>query len=157
MDEVSLWIIPIHVRPVVSYENMKRKNKLTSAKTGLDRLNLTDVGEKILGTWIQGGGSVDLLDADLPYPWKASLRRSSVEYARMSGMVVGGSTFRSIFHMRIFDNEDHLIKGIKLLKRGPLDSPYWKSETWRNFQTITGMSRDHVSKINGHTLKELGI
>ncbi|MGA1822877.1 MAG: hypothetical protein ACMUIG_10160 [Thermoplasmatota archaeon] len=153
MDQGTIWIIPRHVRPVVSYDKL-RKSRIETARSGLDRLNLTDIGDAVLTSWIKRGGFVRLESADLPFPWSASLSYQREDHARMTGMMIMGSTFRSIFRMDVLKNGNILDDGIRRLGRDPLISPYWNDETWKEFHSMTGITRDEAKRQNESILPE---
>ena len=149
----SIFIIPLHVRPVVSYDKLKRKNSLKRARSGLDRLNLTDVGQTIFSTWKKGGGYIKMGKCDLPFPWSGVLSRMNVEYARITGIMVQGTTYRSIFRIDITKSSPLLKGSVMDLDRDLLDSPYWRDDTWNKFYRMTGITRAGAENMNQDTMK----
>ena len=149
----SIFIIPLHVRPVVSYEKLKKKNSLKRARSGLDRLNLTDVGQTIFSTWKEGGGFIKMGRCDLPFPWSALLSKNRVEYARITCIMVQGTTYRSIFRIDITKPSPLLKGSVRDLDRGLLDSPYWRDDTWNKFHRMTGITREGAENMNVETMK----
>ena len=153
MERGSFFILPLHVRPVVSYTKLKKKNSLERARSGLDRLNLTDVGERILSTWIGEGGFVKMGKSELPFPWSATLSTMKVERARISGIMVQGTTYRSVFRIDIPDPISLLKRTLDDFDRNPLESPYWDSETWMKFHSATGITKKKAKEMNRKVLK----
>lgn len=153
MDQGTIWIIPRHVRPVVSYDKL-RKNMIETARSGLDRLNLTDIGDAVLTDWITKGGFIRIESVELPFPWSASLSYHREDHARITGMMVMGSTFRSIFRLDVLKDGNMLDNGIGKIDRDPLISPYWNDETWKEFHIMTGITRDEALEQNDQMLNE---
>lgn len=151
---MTMWIMPLRVAPVVSYE-MLRKGSVKRPLNGLDRLNLTDVGEALIFPHLNDGGDIELRDVRLPYPWNARLKGEAE--LNVEAVWAGGSTFRSIFRLRFGEGGAQKVKDmLDALDRDPLDSPYWDTPTWERFFKGTGSTKNDVSKSVNRTMKKLG-
>jgi hypothetical protein len=146
----TLWLIPVHVRPVVSYEGLST-GVLRDPTTGLDRFNLTDVGEAFFRNLPPMGFDIKLKGVDLPFPWEMVFKHHGDPKASLRGVRIGASTFRSIFKL-LFENEEAIretvLSTIGSLERDPLDSPYWDDETWEVFQYQFRMDKASVKDSN---------
>jgi len=151
----ALWLIPVHVRPVVSYEALTG-GVIRDPASGLDRFNLTDVGEAFHRNLPSGGFQVRLKSVELPFPWEMIFSIQGEQKASLKGLRIGPSTFRSIFRL-IFEDErfvrEQVISTVRTLSRDPLDSPYWDDETWEIFQNRFRMSRASVVDSNHFVLQ----
>jgi hypothetical protein len=146
----TLWLIPVHVRPVVSYEGLT-SGLLRDPATGLDRFNLTDVGESLFKNLSSNGFDIKLKGVDLPFPWEMVFKLEGEPKASLRGIRVGPSTYRSIF--KLMFEEDRSTSGpvlstVTSLGRDPLDSPYWDDVTWELFLGQFKMDRSKVISSN---------
>ncbi|MBN1538555.1 MAG: hypothetical protein JW939_00285 [Candidatus Thermoplasmatota archaeon] len=151
----TLWLIPVHVRPVVSYEGLTGGG-IRDPVTGLDRFNLTDVGEAFYRNLPSVGFHVRLKSVELPFPWEMIFSLYEEPTVSLKGLRIGPSTFRSIFRL-IFEDEPSVrkfvISTVMSLSRDPLESPYWDDETWEVFQHRFRMSRANVVDSNRLVLR----
>ena len=153
----TLWMIPVHVRPVVSLEGM-RKNEIMDPSSGLDRFNLTDVGEAVFGEFRDNGAEVIAKGVEPPFPWELVFKIDKDPKASLRGMKVGPSTYRSIFKLMFFDSEDviRIIRGsMERIGRDLLESPYWDDDTWQMFQNQYRLSRNVVVGSNIKILERI--
>lgn len=155
----TLWIIPVHVRPVVSIEGLE-KGRIETPNSGLDRLNLTDVGEAFLRNLGTIGAETKIKGVDSPFPWEIVFRSNGQAVASLRGVLVGSSTFRSSFKL-IFDYGERTGQAVRSsvedLGRGLLESPYWDDENWLLFSKVAKMTRKEVETSNEEVLRSLGI
>jgi hypothetical protein len=151
---MELWIIPHHVRPVVSL-NLLKKGKMDTPKNGMDRLTLTEVGEIAFIRSNEAGLKFKMRRADPPFPWEMAFSDCGVECAKLTGYFIGPSTYRSSFRLMFLpetSGEELASKIEKDLKRDPLDSPYWNDDTWSRFIKRMGKSRMEIKEANRTTL-----
>ncbi|MFW3146301.1 MAG: hypothetical protein ACMUIE_05770 [Thermoplasmatota archaeon] len=155
----TLWIIPVHVRPVVSIEGLE-KGRLETPNSGLDRFNLTDVGEAFLDQFRTKGAEFKIKGVESPFPWEIVFKTNGQPVASLRGVIVGSSTFRSAFKL-VFDNgpETSTIIGsaLKELGRELLESPYWDDENWQIFMKMLKLTREEVESNNGKVLESIGL
>ena len=147
----TLWLIPVHVRPVVSYEGLT-KGVVRDPSSGLDRFNLTDVGEVFYGTFRSRGGEVKFKNIDLPFPWEMVFKFKGEPKASLRGIKVGPSTYRSIFKLVHFDDpgvNEIIGECLSDLGRDPIDSPYWDDANWQLLQKQLRISRNTIVSTNG--------
>jgi hypothetical protein len=150
----TLWLIPLHVRPVISYEGLIR-SVLRDPATGLDRFNLTDVGEAFFRNLSSSGFDLKIKGVDLPFPWEMIFKLHGEPKVSLRGIRVGPSTYRSIFKL-IFEEEGTVsglvLSTVRSMGRDPLDSPYWDDSTWEIFQGQFKMDRDSIVGSNRSVL-----
>jgi len=147
-------MIPVHVRPVVSFDSLKKK-ELKDPTTGLDRFNLTDVGKALFTAFDERKADLVLKGVELPFPWEIVFKMNNEPQASLRGMKVGPSTYRSIFKLLFFDNEEVLSiikRSLELVGRDVLRSPYWDDITWQAFQKQFRLSKDEVVTSNDRIL-----
>ncbi|MEA3558083.1 MAG: hypothetical protein U9R75_02415 [Candidatus Thermoplasmatota archaeon] len=153
----TLWLIPLRIIPVVSHEKLA-KGSLGTPTSGLDRFNLTDVGDAFYRTWTRGRAKIILKGVQEPFPWEMVFKVDGDPKASLRGMLVGSSTFRSIFKLT-YSPED----GVKLLVKGSLDlldrdlanSKYWDDTTWEQFRNLTGLSMEQVHRNNAERMSDM--
>lgn len=154
-----LWIAPLHVAPVVSYE-MLRKGSIERPRSGLDRMNLTEIGEMIIVPHLRKGGKVRFRDVSLPFPWKAEVMEGEGTVLRMDAMTAGRSTLRSMIRFE-FDAGNGISGAVKELlggiDRDPLSTPYWDIKSWEVFHKETGLTFEDVRRTDESTIRELGL
>lgn len=154
---MDIWVIPHHIRPVVSYD-MIRKGRSERPKSGLDRLTLTEVGLSVFERSRNNGIEMKIRRANPPFPWEMAFSRSGVEIAHLQGHFIGPSTFRSIFRFRWVEDTEGSALARKLvddLGRDPLHSEYWNMDTWSRFSRKTGLTRNEVLELNRGSLSLL--
>ncbi|MGA1792905.1 MAG: hypothetical protein ACMUHM_03050 [Thermoplasmatota archaeon] len=147
----TVWLIPVHVRPVISYDGLLEGN-LKDPASGLDRFNLTDVGEAFYKTFRENGAELKLKSVELPFPWEMVFKVDGDPKASLRGIKVGPSTYRSIFKLLYSDEGPvrNMVRDcLSSIERDPLDSPYWDDANWQTFQKLLRMSRDSIVKANG--------
>jgi hypothetical protein len=152
-----LWLIPLHVRPVVSYDSIQG-GTLADPPSGLDRFNLTDVGEAFFNTFQENGGVLRFKGVSLPFPWEMVLKINGESKASLRGVKVGPSTYRSMFKLAFFEEEEVcsiIGAALEKLNRDPLESPYWDEETWEKFFKMMKISKAKIEESNGRTLAGL--
>ncbi|MBN1540369.1 MAG: hypothetical protein JW939_09515 [Candidatus Thermoplasmatota archaeon] len=146
----TLWLIPIHVRPVISF-NALLDGKVREPSNGMDRLNLTDVGDIFFNLFRDSKARVRLKNVEPPFPWEMVFWMNGEAKVSLRGIKVGPSTYRSIFKM-VHNREDEVISiisaGLRSLGRDPLDSPYWNDENWQLFQKMFRLTRDAIDSDN---------
>ncbi|MBN1389185.1 MAG: hypothetical protein JXA22_00930 [Candidatus Thermoplasmatota archaeon] len=146
----TYWIIPIHVRPVISY-NAIMDGRITGPSSGMDRFNLTEVGDLILGHFRDNGAEMRLKNVEPPFPWEMIFRMDGEAKASLLGLKVGPSTFRSIFKL-LHTGEPGVVSiisdSLSSLGRDPLDSPYWGDAEWQSFQKMYRLTRDRIASDN---------
>ncbi|MGA1820185.1 MAG: hypothetical protein ACMUHU_04160 [Thermoplasmatota archaeon] len=150
----TVWLIPVHVRPVISYDGLLRGN-LEDPASGLDRFNLTDVGEAFYKTFHGNGAEIRLKNLELPFPWEMVFKVEGDPKASLRGVKVGPSTYRSIFKLLYSDEapvREMVRESLSLIGRDPLDSPYWDDVNWQLFQGALKLSRDSIVRANGKLL-----
>jgi len=142
----AVWMIPVHVRPVISHDGLLG-GSLKDPSSGLDRFNLTDIGEVFYRTFKEKGAEVRLKNVELPFPWEMVFKFDGEPKASLRGIHVGPSTYRSIFKLIHF-GDPPVVKMVKdclsSLERDPLESPYWDDANWQLFQNIIKLSRDSI-------------
>ena len=155
--ELVLWIAPLHVSPVVSYE-MLRKGTIARPKSGLDRFNLTEVGHLLIVPHLSGGGSIRLKEVNLPFPWKAELLQGDTTVMHLDAMTAGKSTYRSMIRITFESGNgvgDPLKEMLGSLGRDPLSTPYWDLKSWEIFHKETGLTYEDIRSVDARTISEL--
>jgi hypothetical protein len=153
----TIWLIPVHVRPVVSFEGL-RKNEIKDPASGLDRFNMTDVGEAFFKIFKEKDADIIQKGVTLPYPWEMVFKIDKEPKASLRGLKVGPSTYRSIFKLVFFEENDvnELIqRSLNEIGRNVLESPYWDDSTWQLFQKLYKLSRNSVIESNENVLGKL--
>jgi len=153
----TMWLIPVHVRPVVSFDGIGKK-EIKDPSSGLDRFNLTDVGDAFFFVFKENGAEIISKGVDLPFPWELVFKVDREPKASLRGMKVGPSTYRSIFKLIFFEADDvnqMIRRSLDIIGRDILDSPYWDDATWQLFQKQYKLSRNEVIKTNDMALKKL--
>ncbi len=157
--ELVLWIAPLHVAPVVSYEMLKA-GRIDRPKSGLDRFNLTEIGEHLILPHLERGGRLRLKDVNLPFPWKAELLHGDSSVMRIDAMTAGKSTYRSMIRIA-FESGNGVCDPIKEMlgrtNRDPLSTPYWDLKSWEVFHRETGLTFDDIRKVDESTIEALGL
>lgn len=146
----TLWVIPMHVRPVISL-NALLDGRIREPSTGMDRFNLTDVGDIFFRLFRERKAEVRLKNVEPPFPWEMVFMINDGPNVSIRGIKVGPSTYRSIFKMvHTGENEVKSIIsiGLRSLGRDPLDSPYWNDENWQLFQKRFRLTRDAIVSDN---------
>jgi hypothetical protein len=139
---------------VVSFEGL-RKKELKDPATGLDRFNLTDVGEAFYTSYSENGADIILKGVDLPFPWEMVFKINNEPKASLRGLKVGPSTYRSIFKLLFFEEDDVrtiIRRSLDLIGRDVLESPYWDDITWQQFQKQFKLTKDQVIGSNDRVL-----
>jgi len=153
--EMEFWIMPLHVAPVVSFDELK-KCRIARPRSGMDRFNLTDVGEALIVPYLAAGHGLRFGSVDLPYPWKIELGSTTT----IEAIRVGNSTFRSILKV-VFDLKNgfsgSMRRMISELDRDPLETPYWDMKSWETFHRESGRTKDQLTKVDSATFEALGI
>ena len=153
----TIWLIPVHVRPVVSFEGLGN-GEVKDPTTGLDRFNLTDIGDVLFRQFTAIGAEIVFKGVELPFPWEIVFKINKEPKASLKGLKVGPSTYRSIFKLIFFEGDDvyTIIKDcLDEIGRDVLDSPYWDDPTWQQFQKVYKLQRDKVIGTNAETIKKL--
>lgn len=153
----TIWLIPVHVRPVISFEGLGR-NEIRDPASGLDRFNLTDVGDAFFTVFRDMGAEIISKGVELPFPWELVFKIDKEPVASLRGLKVGPSTYRSIFKLIYFEGEDvnkMIRSSIDLIGREVLKSPYWDDATWQLFQKHYKLSRMSVMESNDGILRNL--
>jgi hypothetical protein len=153
----TIWLIPVHVRPVVSFEGLKR-NEIIDPAMGLDRFNLTDVGDAFFQVFNEAGADIITKGVELPFPWEMVFKVDKEPKASLRGLKVGPSTYRSIFKLVFFEGDDlnGLIRNIlDRIGRDTLESPYWDDGTWQLFQKLYKLSKNNVFQSNDDVIGNL--
>lgn len=155
----TLWIIPLHIIPVVSFQGLS-KGKMKKPVSGMDRLNLTDVGKVVHDTMTDAGANVKFKGVRNPFPWEMVFKIDKDPKASLRGIVVENSTFRSIFKLMYFPErevEELVRRSVSIMERDLLYSPYWKSSTWERFSSMTKLSKERTVKENEKLISSLDI
>jgi len=158
LGDLELYVMPLHVAPVVSYE-MLRKGRIERPLGGLDRLNLTDVGGRMVLPWLRRGGRIAVRDASLPYPWSIQLRDDDGEGPDLEAIRSGDSTFRSVIKVTARQGQAALQAVSDLLDglgRDPLETPYWDLKCWEAFHRETGLTFEDLERTDRETIEALG-
>ncbi|MFO8051537.1 MAG: hypothetical protein R6V01_07560 [Thermoplasmatota archaeon] len=153
----TLWIVPLRIVPVVSFQKLL-KGEMKNPSTGLDRLNLTDVGEAVYGNMTGAGTRVKFKGVKNPFPWEMVFRMKNEQKVSLTGVMIENSTFRSIFKLMFIPEKEvrELIKrSISTIDRDLLVSPYWDSGTWDRFSSLAKLSREQVIQNNENIVSSL--
>jgi len=149
--------MPLHVRPVVSGSEL-RKGRVERPRSGLDRLSLTDVGKWVIEGAMSHGLTFRVKNANPPFPWVLEVSNGADVVMEVRGHLLGPSTFRSIFVIRIMQaagGKDLLRSLMGTIDRDPLSSPYWDMETWSVLESRLGLTRDELERRNGEVGKSV--
>lgn len=151
----EIWIIPLHIRPVVSHDSIK-KGLIQRPRNGLDRLTLTEVGDIAIKEYQQFSLSMKLRKASPPFPWEMVFHDKGIEVSHLTGHFIGPSTFRSIFRFRFLEDTSGGSLARSLcgkIDRDPLMSDYWNDDTWNRFMKKTGRSKNEITGFNQQILE----
>lgn len=153
----TIWVIPIHIVPVVSHEALQ-EGRISTPTSGLDRFNLTDVGDTFYRNFIDIGADVRFKGVKNPFPWEMVFKKDGEPIASLRGMIVGSSTFRSIFKLVFFPEPQvngAVRNSLEELGRNPTYSRYWNTDTWKEFQKISKLTKEDLMETNERIISSL--
>lgn len=152
MSVFSLYAMPTHLRPSMSYKGLS-SGVFETPKTFKDRVYLTDIVDTFRTVVFNGSNDADLklLWRKGYFPWRIRVKLYGGSIV-LTGKLFGESSWNSAVLMQ-FKNLDDVrnsqLKGmleefVTALNRPPYESPYWTDETWQNFTKTQKISRVSV-------------